>query len=264
MQNQENCHENVWILSGTSEGPELANLLINLNFVVFVSVVSLKASEAYPKNLKLHIITGRIKDEEEIKKIILKNNINYVIDATHPFALIISKQLSKACNHINKPLYRYERNFEKLNSNSIIINDFKGIGDIELKNKNILLAVGSRSLNEIASYYIEKKANVYARIIATPESIKKGFSSCVKNSNLAILNPSKVKEKFLESYLCEFWKIDIILCRDSGGYSQILWEKISCNSRIKLYLLKRPEIVENQFVFSTFQELKKIIDINWY
>ena len=58
MQNQENCYENVWILSGTADGPVLANKLINLNYVVFASVVTQKASKTYSKNPKLHIITG--------------------------------------------------------------------------------------------------------------------------------------------------------------------------------------------------------------
>ena len=63
-----------------------------------------------------------------------------------------------------------------------------------MQNKNILLAIGTRQLDDIARYYIDAGANVFARIIASPESILNAFSSCIKNSNIAILNPSKYQE----------------------------------------------------------------------
>ena len=47
MQNQENFYKNVWILSGTSDGPEIANRLLELNYSVFASVLTYKAGQAY-------------------------------------------------------------------------------------------------------------------------------------------------------------------------------------------------------------------------
>ena len=110
MHNSENCHENVWILSGTSDGPVIVNKLLKLNYVVFASVVTHKGSKSYSKNSKLHIITGKLNDRSEIIEFIKKNKINYVIDATHPFALIISKNLNEACRNNNKSLLVFERN----------------------------------------------------------------------------------------------------------------------------------------------------------
>jgi len=66
MQNQKNCYENVWILSGTSDGPALANKLLALKYTVFASVVTHKAVNSYLKNPKLHIITGKLSDEDAI------------------------------------------------------------------------------------------------------------------------------------------------------------------------------------------------------
>ena len=66
MQSKQKCHENVWILSGTSDGPILAKELLNLNYIVFASVVTYKATQSYIKNPKLHIITGKLIDTQEI------------------------------------------------------------------------------------------------------------------------------------------------------------------------------------------------------
>ena len=257
MQNSKNCHENVWILSGTSDGPLLANKLLKLNYVVFVSVVTYKASKSYAKNPMLHIITGKLNYLTEIINFIKKNKINYVVDATHPFALIISKNLNLACKKIKKPLFVFERKSEiKPFKNFNYISGLKDINSKDLVNKNILLAIGSRLLNETASYYLKCGANVFTRVIPTHESISKAFCSCIKNSNIAVLEPSKKKNDILEKKLCDYWNIDYVLCRDSGSYSQMNWEQIVHKSDMELFLVKRPKLTyKNSYIFFDYDEL---------
>ncbi len=257
MHNSENCHENVWILSGTSDGPVIVNKLLKLNYVVFVSVVTHKASKSYVENSKLHIITGKLNDSSEIINFIEKNKINYVIDATHPFALIISQNLDEACKKIKKPLLAFERKSEiKSFNNFNYIKGLKNINKEVLVNKNILLAIGSRLLNETASYYLKCGANVFTRVIPTYESISTAFASCIKNSNIAILEPSKNKGNILEKKLCDHWKIDYILCRDSGSYAQMNWEEIVYKSDMKLFLVKRPKLKsKNSLIFFDYDKL---------
>ena len=224
MQNKENCYENLWILSGTSDGPVLVNKLLKLNYTVFASVVTHRAGKSYLKNPKLHIITGKLNGKDEIINFIRRNKIKFVIDATHPFAQIISKNLNIACKEIKIPLLAFEKKslFKKSN-NFNYISTLKDIKNIDLKNKNILLAIGSRLLNDTAKYYLSCGANVFTRVLPTNESISKAFGSCIKNSNIAILQPSKRKESILEKKLCDFWSIDYLLCRESGSYSQKNW-----------------------------------------
>jgi precorrin-6A/cobalt-precorrin-6A reductase len=259
MQNQENCYENVWILSGTSDGPEIANRLLELNYSVFASVLTYKAGQAYIENPKLHIITGKLNNKDEIINFIKKNQIKCVIDATHPFALIISKNLNNACEENNTPLLVFERKSLIKNTNNFIyIDDLKDINKVDLEDKNILLAIGSRFLNDTASYYINCKANVFTRVLPTYESITKAFGSCIRNSNIAILEPSKNEGSILEKKLCEFWEIDYVLCRESGSYSQKNWESIISRSKMKLFLVKRPKL-KNDYSYS-FNQYENLIN----
>ena len=201
MQNQENCYKNVWILSGTSDGPEIANRLLELNYSVFVSVLTYKAGQAYIDNPKLHIITGKLNNKDEVISFINKNKITCVIDATHPFAVIISKNLNNACKEINTPLLLFERKSLINNTNNFFyIDSLKDINNVDMENKNILLAIGSRFLNDTANYYMKFKANVFTRVLPTHESITKAFGSCIKNSNIAILEPSKNNKSISVSY----------------------------------------------------------------
>ncbi|MBO8231560.1 cobalt-precorrin-6A reductase [Prochlorococcus marinus str. MU1402] len=257
MQNQRNCYKNVWILSGTSDGPVIANRLLELNYSVFASVLTYKAGQAYIENPKLHIITGKLNNKDQIINFINKNKITCVVDATHPFAIIISKNLNNACKEINTPLLLFERESLINNTNNFFyINDLKDINNVD--NKNILLAIGSRFLNDTANYYMNCKANVFTRVLPTYEGITKAFGSCIKKSNIAILEPSKNNKSNLEKKLCDFWEIDYVLCRESGSYSQKNWESIVSGSKMKLFLVKRPK-VKNDYSYS-FDQYHNLIN----
>ena len=257
MQNQENCYKNVWILSGTSDGPVLASKLLKLNYQVFASVVTHRASQSYSKNSKLHIITGKLNSKDEIVFFIKKNKIRFVVDVTHPFAQVISKYLFEACKESSTSLLVFHRKSDvRTSKNFYYISSLKDIKKIDLENKNILLAIGSRYLNDTAKYYLKCGANVFARILPTQQSITKAFGSCIKYSNIAILDPSKRKKSFLEKKLCDFWKIDYVLCRESGSYSQQNWERIVSGSNMKLFLVKRPKLKKNNTpYFSKYDNL---------
>ena len=97
---------------------------------------------------------------------------------------------------------------------------------------------------------------MYARVLPTYESITKAFGSCIKNSNIAILEPSKNNENTLEKKLCDFWEIDYVLCRESGSYSQKNWENIVSGSKMKLFLVKRPKVKNDScYSFNQYQHL---------
>jgi len=259
MQNQGNCYKNVWILSGTSDGPAIANRLLELNYSFFASVLTYKAGQAYIENPKLHIITGKLHNKDQKINFINKNKITCVVDATHPFAVIISKNLKNACKEINTPLLLFERKSLINNTNNFFyIDDLKDINNVDIENKNILLAIGSRFLNDTANYYMNCKANVFTRVLPTYESITKAFGSCIKNSNIAILEPSKNEKSILEKKLCDFWEIDYVLCREYGSYSQNNWESIVSGSKMKLFLVKRPK-VKNDYAYS-FDQYHNLIN----
>ena len=160
---------------------------------------------------------------------------------------------------MNIPLLLFERKSQINNSNNFFyIDDLKDINNVDIENKNILLAIGSRFLKDTANYYMNCKANVFTRVLPTYESITKAFGSSIKNSNIAILEPSKGEQAILEKKLCDFWEIDYVLCRESGSYSQKNWESIVSGSKMKLFLVKRPKL-KNDYSHS-FYRYENLID----
>ena len=141
-------------------------------------------------------------------------------------------------------------------NNFYYISNLKDTRKFDLLNKNLLLAIGSRFLKDTARYYSSFGANVFTRVLPTHESISSAYSSCIKKTNIAILQPSKNKESFLEKKLCDFWEIDYVLCRETGSYSQSNWEQIISGSKKKLFLVKRPKKeYENAYLFNEYDAL---------
>ena len=140
MQNQGNCYKNVWILSGTSDGPVIANRRLELNYSVFASVLTYKAGQAYIENTKIQNITGKLNNKDQIINFINKNKITCVVDATHPFAVIISTNLYNACKEINMPLLQFERKslINKTN-NFFYIDHLKDINNLDPIARRIFL-----------------------------------------------------------------------------------------------------------------------------
>jgi precorrin-6A/cobalt-precorrin-6A reductase len=151
----------------------------------------------------------------------------------------ITRSISKICQELDQPFIRYERAIDNI-SNAFLIEKFSDLENYNLKNKSILLALGSRHLQEAYHVVRDLGANVYARVLANPESIRKTLSSSIQKTNFAVLNPSVSSNGKIEEALIKKWNITGVICRQSGGKNENLWHKICLSMRINLWLLERP------------------------
>ena len=246
MQIQRNGQRHLWLLSGTGEGPFLAEALIEQGWDVTVSVVSSLASEAYLDLPINNIMIGQLSSEEKIKEILIEAKVKHngfacVIDATHPFATLITSQLKAACSDIGQELIRFERpKLQTFNAN--LFKNFQDLFSNDMSDQRILLAIGSRYLPEASFLARKAGAKVFARIFPTPFSFRMGLKSAIPQSNLAMMRPLK-GEGFgeLESHICKRWSINRVLCRQSGGFSERLWQFVCKREGIKLSLISRPD-----------------------
>ena len=244
MDIREKCQPHLWLLTGTGEGHVFAKSLLKEGWKITVSVVSDRASIPYEKLNVEKILIGALITEEQIRCLILKsrrdeNGFHCVIDLTHPFAVKITRSISKICKELDQPFIRYERAIDNI-SNAFLIEKFSDLENYNLKNKSILLALGSRHLQEACHVVRDLGANVYARVLANPESIRKTLSSSIQKTNFAVLNPSVSSNGKIEEALVKKWNIAGVICRQSGGKNETLWHQICLSMRINLWLLERP------------------------
>ena len=267
MDIRKKCQPHLWLLTGTVEGHVFAKSLSEEGWKITVSVVSDRASIPYEKLNLEKILIGALITEEEVEEIIKNARINHggfncVIDLTHPFAINITATISKICKELGQPFIRYERTIDN-NSDAFLIEKFSDLKKYDLNNKSILLAVGVRHLQEVLNCLRNSGANVYARILANPESIRKTLSSSILKTNFAVLNPSVYSDGIIEKALLRKWNIDGVICRQSGGRNEILWHRICLSMSINLWLLKRPYEFKNLYSIDSYEKLiKRLKSIN--
>ncbi len=168
----------------------------------------------------------------------------------------ITRSISKVCKELGQTFIRYERAIDNI-SNAFLIEKFSDLRNYDLKNKSILLAVGVRHLQEAFIFARNSGANVYARVLANPESIRKTLSSSIQKTNFAVLNPSISSNGKIEKALVRKWNITGVICRQSGGSNEILWHRICLSMKINLWLLERPSEFKNINSVDSYEKLIK-------
>ncbi len=266
MDIRKKCQRHLWLLTGTGEGHVFAKSLLQEGWKITVSVVSERASIPYEKLNLEKILIGALISEEEIRRVILnaRNNqvpFHCVIDMTHPFAIKITPTLLKVCKELDQSHIRYERPVDNI-SNAFLIQKFSDLENYDLKNKSILFAIGARYLKEAEVLARDLGANVYARVLANPESIKKILSTSILENNFAVLNPSVSNEGAIEKALIRQWNIEGVVCRQSGGRTEKLWHRICSSMGINLWLLERPYKIESDLIDNYEKLIKRLKSIS--
>lgn len=253
MQSQNDSQRHIWLLAGTSEGPWIAKTLTQIGWRVSVSVVTKEASYAYSAIALESMWIGALDGIQGIRKVLERaqachKKFEVVIDATHPFAVLISSNLGIICNQLNTPLIRYERPTTHSDSSNLI-NKIEEIPLSCLNKRRILLAIGSRHLSRSVNHLKRGNADVFARVLPSSSGVNKALRF-IDQANLAVLHPiNDLPLGLVERQLCKRWSIEIVICRQSGGIIQSIWEGICKEEKIKLYMLSRPSYEADNLIF---------------
>lgn len=241
----------ILIFGGTTEGRELAEFCSDNGIKACISVTTDYGAELLPQNKNIKIIVGKL-DYFQIKQFISENSFEFIIDATHPYAALATKNIKRACGELQKKYYRVVR--EKNSAVSGIIAD--NIDDVVLylnrSEKQILSALGSKELSALTNVN-DYKDRIWARLIPaegiTEYCEKLGFD---KNKIIFGKGPFSL-EKNIQHIKAS--GAEILVTKESGaagGYPQKVQAAKACG--IEIITLKRP--AENGF---TIKEMQKII-----
>lgn len=242
----------IWIVGGTSD---TRVLLDKLSEKLGLDNIIVSVTTEYGKKLLADYkvrISEKILDKKEILDFIMENDINKIIDTSHPYAENISANILELIKNQNIEYFRYERKkteislgkeFETLESMVEYIN-------VNLKDKNIISTLGTKSLEGLSKI---KNNKVYVRFLPTAKSIetaeKYGF---LPKQILAIQGPFSEN---MEKEFLKFYGITHLLTKDSGEAGGTN-EKLSASKElgVEVLTLGRPRI-EYPNVFEDMDEL---------
>lgn len=142
----------ILIFGGTTEGRKLAEFCSETRIHAYISVATKYGGELLGQSEFLHILTGR-RDAVEIARIITEHGIHFVLDATHPYAVEVGKNIAAACDTCRVKKVRilressdfeeYGQYFDTISSLVAYLNGFQ--------NGTILITTGSKDLKQFCS-----------------------------------------------------------------------------------------------------------------
>ena len=265
--------DKVLIFGGTTEGRELAAALSTAGVQHLVSVATDYGKEIEDSFGEKNVIVGR-KNADEMAEIIAGEGFTVCVDATHPFATLVSAEIKKACEKTGIMYLRLLRDtgakielmtasnecgFDKeiesncrkrvMLCNADVVNEsiqivtcdsvMSAAKNLEKISGNILLLTGSKDLKTIMAE-ISDKTRVYARVLPNIESITKCEEAGLRGKQIiAMQGPfSKDMNVALINEICA----SVILTKESGatgGLDEKLLAARECG--IKVVMIKSPE-----------------------
>jgi precorrin-6A/cobalt-precorrin-6A reductase len=244
----------IWLIGGTAESVKIAELLTRECFPYLVSVTTLNAQNLYNHISDIHLVTGKIQSEQIIE-FLAQHQLQMIIDATHPYATIISQQAIAAAQRLHIPYLRYERPLSQLSSAYIC--EFPSIDKLlasnYLEGKRVLLTLGYKSLPLFRQYH--ERVELYARILPYPESLIEAIKAGFRGDRLIAIRPPLSID--LEKALWQLWQIEVVVTKASGkNGGEDVKREISKELKIPLVVISRPSINYPQ-VTSDLEEVLK-------
>ncbi len=164
--------EKILVFAGTIEGREIAEFLNAHEVNTQVCVATEYGESLLPQGEYLTVSHDRL-TQEEMEEMIRREEISLVVDATHPYAALVTENIRAACNAAGAEYLRLLRDSENWSEKEVICADSVAEAAAFLAGTtgNILTTTGSKELKEYR--VIPDFANrVYARVLSLPEVVK--------------------------------------------------------------------------------------------
>lgn len=231
----------ILIFAGTTEGRKLSEVLCESGIHHRICV----ATEYGETLLKDHpcrkIHRGRM-EPDEMRAFIVKGGFGAVIDGTHPYAEIVTKNIQAAVEGTGIPYMRL------LRQNDAETGDknrkyFKSASQcakaLEQVEGNILLTTGSKDLKEFCSSDDVKK-RLYVRILPGADSLALCASQGIEGKQIIAMQGPFSEEMNL-AFIHQF-QISCLVTKESGnagGYKEKL--EAAKKAGIEVFVIKRKE-----------------------
>ena len=160
----------VLVFAGTTEGRELAELLADSNIKCSVCVATDYALELM-NDKRLDVHCGRL-TEEEMEVLMRDGSFDVVVDATHPYAQIVSQNVRQAADKESISLIRLRRSTESAEEGFVSFKTHEECSAwLSFQTGNILLTTGSKDLGSYAKNETIKN-HLFVRVLPGEENIR--------------------------------------------------------------------------------------------
>lgn len=203
----------IWIIGGTSEARALIESLADLNINIYVSVATEYGAELIVPQENVIVMAERMA-LEKMREFLVAQRPDCVVDATHPYATIVTETVKKACALENTKYLRMLR-AESDTESCVRVNNFNEAVDLLNKQEgNIFLTTGSKNLKDFVNVK-NFKERIALRILPMEDSLKTALKLGYKPSNIICMQGPFSKE--LNIAMMKSFNSKFMITKDSGN-----------------------------------------------
>ena len=230
----------VIVFAGTTEGYDLCRYLSRNQIPVLACVATEYGSRSVEENPFLKVQAARL-TQEEMEKLFEEIRPEMVLDATHPYAAEVTKNIHTACENAGIVYQRVlrEEGDSGDQENAVYVDSPEAAVEY-LKNTegNILLTTGSKELGKFTALpgYQER---LYARVLSLPSVMTACASYGLEGKHLIGMQGPFSRElnaAMLRQYDCRY-----LVTKDSGkagGFLEKAEAAMEC--QVQLVIIGRP------------------------
>jgi len=225
------------VFAGTTEGRELAESAAALGIPVTASVATEYGGSFLTPGPRLLVHAGRL-DEAQMASFVRDGGYALVVDATHPYAVEVSRNLRAACREADIPCLRLLRRPSDTSGCRLFASLAEAVGAAGAAEGNILAATGA---NQIALYRAvpDYRLRVWARVLPTEESVARCRAAGLPEAHiLAARGPFSEEENERVLRGCA---IRTLVTKDGGaegGFPEKRAAALRCGAAV--YAVRRP------------------------
>lgn len=241
----------IWTIGGTQESAAFVRSLVAAHLACIVTVTTESARSLYPNHPLVQIWVGRLQPET-LPDFLQTHSIRCVVDASHPFAVEVSRMAIDAAKNYQLPYLRYER--ESIDSGGIHFSSFDTLLNSDrLLRERVLLTIGYRPLALFQPW--QTRSTLFARILPSQVALEAAFNAGFTPDRLIALRPPISID--LERALWQQWQISLVITKASGSAGgEDTKQQLAHELGISLVVVDRPSI---QYPQQT-QDIKAAID----
>lgn len=241
------------IFAGTTEGRRLASFLQSQNAPVTACVATEYGETLLQEGGSLKVLMGRL-TEEEMEELFAGEQFDLVIDATHPYARVVTENIRSACQAAGTEYLRLLRESSAMSEEVITVPDTDAAAAfLDKAAGNILLTTGSKELSKFAGIR-DFSSRVYARVLPMAASLAACEEAGLKPSRIIAMQGPFSEEMNLQ--MLEHSKAAWLVTKD-GGDAGGFPEKAAAAQKYgaKLLVIGRPAEDEGMDMSSALELL---------
>lgn len=201
------------VFAGTTEGYALCDLLAENRVSVYACAATEYGGSLLQENEFLHVSAGRLKTED-MEELFRKENPEIVLDATHPYAAEVTKNIRTACESAGVLYQRILRPEGEKNSEAIYVESTEeAAAFLSGTEGNIFLTTGSKELAKFTGIP-DYKERLFARVLSIPSVIRSCAELGIEGKHLIGMQgpfSAEINEAMLRQFQCSY-----LVTKDTG------------------------------------------------